>query len=150
MRFFQSFKYIVLFIYINQALASELTVYRWVDKNNVVHFSQHQPIGDEYTQFLVSNESRMISRADQVIYKTPSDDQKTSTQQSEQALVPTINISEKCRESEENVSMLLAFDKVQYTDEKGNKKVLTKQEKQQQLAINQKRTEVYCAPTITE
>ena len=58
---------IVFIFHINQALGSELTVYRWVDKNNVVHFSQHQPIGDEYTQFLVSNESKIISRADQVI-----------------------------------------------------------------------------------
>jgi hypothetical protein len=41
--------------------------------------------------------------------------------------------------------MLMAFDKVQYTDEEGSKQILTKTEKQQQLAINQKRTEVYCA-----
>ncbi|MEH6382953.1 MAG: hypothetical protein V7780_00010 [Colwellia sp.] len=45
-----------LLIYVNYCSASELVVYRWLDKNNVVHFSQHQPINDEYTQFLISNQ----------------------------------------------------------------------------------------------
>ena len=49
-----------LFFYSGHCLASELMVYRWVDKNNIVHFSQHQPVGDEYTEFLVSNQSKMI------------------------------------------------------------------------------------------
>ena len=55
-----------LVFYVGHCSASELMVYRWVDKNNVVHFSQHQPVGDEYTEFLVSNQSKIISRADDV------------------------------------------------------------------------------------
>jgi len=136
--------FLVLIIYSNQALCSELTVYRWVDENNIVHFSQHQPIGDQYTQFLISNQSKIISRADKLEDKIIVDDKKLS-QSSEPTLVATVKTSEKCREAQENVSMLMAFDKVQYTDEDGNKKMLTKVEKKQQLAINQKRTEVYCA-----
>ena len=55
-----------LFFYSGHCFASELMVYRWVDKNNIVHFSQHQPVGDEYTEFFVSNQSKIISRADGV------------------------------------------------------------------------------------
>ena len=29
--------------FVTSAVAQNVTVYRWVDKNNVVHFSQHQP-----------------------------------------------------------------------------------------------------------
>ncbi len=134
-----------LIFFSNQTFSSELTVYRWVDKNNVVHFSQHQPVGDEYTQFLVSNQSKIISRADKVNGDISPED-NTALQKNESVISPTIDTSEKCKEAKENVSMLMAFDKVQYTDENGKKQVLTKQEKQQQLAVNKKRTEVYCAP----
>lgn len=133
-----------LIFYFGFCSASELMVYRWVDENNVVHFSQHQPVGDEYTQFLVSNQSSVISRAD-IIANPVASDENISSQQSQDNLMATINRPEKCLEAQENIAMLMAFDKVQYTDEKGSKQILTKTEKQQQLAINQKRTEVYCA-----
>ena len=133
-----------LIFYFGFCSASELMVYRWVDENNVVHFSQHQPVGDEYTQFLVSNQSSVTSRADIITNPRVSDDDAIS-QQNQDELMATINRPEKCLEAQENIAMLMAFDKVQYTDEKGSKQILTKTEKQQQLAINQKRTEVYCA-----
>jgi hypothetical protein len=138
--------FLALILFSGQALASELTVYRWIDKNSVVHFSQHQPIGDEYTQYLVSNQSKMISRAD--VNKNPQNISSMDiiSQQSTQSVTPTINTLKKCQEAKENVSMLITFNKIQYTDDDGNKQVLTIQEKQQQLAINKKRTEIYCAP----
>jgi hypothetical protein len=124
--------------------ASELTVYRWFDKNNVVHFSQHQPLGDEYTQFLVSNQSKLISRADNIGSSAISDESKSSNK--DEADIPsTINLPDKCKEAKENISMLMAFDKVQYTNEEGITQLLNEQEKQLQLEINKKRTEVYCA-----
>ncbi|MBA6353937.1 DUF4124 domain-containing protein [Colwellia sp. BRX9-1] len=133
-----------LIFYFSFCSASELMVYRWVDENNVVHFSQHQPVGDEYTQFLVSNQSSVTSRADIITNPLVSDDDVIS-QQNQDNLTATINRPEKCLKAQENIAMLMAFDKVQYTDEEGSKQILTKTEKQQQLAINQKRTEVYCA-----
>ena len=133
-----------LFFYLGHCSASELTVYRWVDKNNVVHFSQHQPLGDEYTQFLVSNQSKIISRADDIGSSAISDKSKSSNK--DEAEIPsTINLSEKCKEAKDNISMLMAFDKVQYTNEEGITQLLNEQEKQLQLEINKKRTEVYCA-----
>jgi hypothetical protein len=133
-----------LIFYFGFCSASELMVYRWVDENNVVHFSQHQPVGGEYTQFLVSNQSSVTSRADIITNPLVSDDDVIS-QQNQDNLTATINRPEKCLEAQENIAMLMAFDKVQYTDDKDGKQILTKIEKQQQLAINQKRTEIYCA-----
>jgi hypothetical protein len=137
-----------LVIYVSYCSASELVVYRWLDKNNVVHFSQHQPINDEYTQFLISNQSKVISRAD-VMPLLPAN--KSGLPKSDKENIPsTINTSEKCKGAKENLAMLLAFKKLQYTDENGVKQILNEQEKNQQLAINQKRTEVYCAPIKKE
>jgi hypothetical protein len=138
--------FIILTLYTCHALSSELTVYRWIDKNNVVHFSQYQPIADDYTEFLISNPSKLISRVNQTqifLNKNKSQDKGTP-------ITPTIDVTARCKEARENVSMLTAFDKVQYTDEEGNKQVLTGKEKQQQLEVNKKRTEVYCAPIKEE
>jgi hypothetical protein len=132
--------FIILSLYPYQILSRELTVYRWVDKDNIVHFSQHQPVGDKYTQFFVSDQSKVISRADTVI----SEDVKPPSQKSQKSVAPMINIIEQYKQAKDNISMLMAFDKVQYIDDKNTKKVLTKEEKQQQLAINKKRTELYC------
>jgi len=128
-----------LFICFGYCSASELMVYRWVDKNNVVHFSQHQPIGDEYTEFLVSNQSKIISRADDA--PSPSISDKSIYSEKNKS-----SMSKQCEEAKGNVSMLMAFDKVHYIDDKGIKQILNKQEKQKQLDINKKRTEFYCAP----
>ena len=64
---------LALFFYFGHCSASELMIYRWVDKNNIVHFSQHQPVGDDYTEFLVSNQSKIISRADDATTPSMSD-----------------------------------------------------------------------------
>jgi hypothetical protein len=138
--------FIIVTLYTCQALSSELTVYRWVDKNNVVHFSQYQPAGDDFTEFIISNHSKIISRANQS--QLSFDEIKPL--ETDIPTPSTIDITEKCKEARENVNMLTAFDKVQYTDEEGNKQVLTGKEKQQQLEINEKRTEVYCAPIKDE
>ncbi len=135
--------FIIVTLYTFQALSSELTVYRWVDKDNVVHFSQYQPAGDDYTEFIISNQSKIISRADHTQVKSDKDIPKDPDLDPP----PSIDATKKCKEARENVSLLTAFDKVQYTDEDGVKQILTGKEKQQQLEISQKRTEVYCAPT---
>jgi hypothetical protein len=127
-----------LVFYFGHCSASELMVYRWVDKNNIVHFSQHQPVGDEYTEFLVSNQSKIISRADDAPISSMSNKSIYSEKNK-------MSMSKQCKEAKDNVSMLMAFDKVHYIDDKGIKQMLNKQEKQNQLNINKKRTEFYCA-----
>jgi len=135
-----------LFFYVGYCTASELTVYRWVDKNDVVHFSQHQPIDDEYTEFLVSNKSKIQSRADTIVSPTSSD-KEVSSEQNDTDIPSSIDTSKKCKEAKENLAMLKAFENVQYTDENGKNQILNKKEKKLQLEINQKRAEAYCTGT---
>ena len=132
-----------LFFYSGHCLATELMVYRWVDKNNIVHFSQHQPVGDEYTEFLVSNQSKIISRTDDVS-DVPIPDKDISSEKNK------MDMSKQCKEAKDNISMLMAFDKVQFIDDKGTKQILTKQDKKLQLDLNKKRTEIYCTSKVSD
>ena len=49
--------------------AKETVIYRWLDSNNVVHYSQHQPKSGEYTQLTTvssfqTNEKKPIKSND--------------------------------------------------------------------------------------
>jgi hypothetical protein len=46
--------------------------------------------------------------------------------------------------------MLMAFDKVQFIDDKGTKQILTDQDKELQLELNKKRTEIYCTSKVSD
>lgn len=124
----------------NGITAEKLTVYRWVDENNVVHFSQHQPAHDNYTEIdMVNNKNASapveIAKPDQVAPSEKPDIANVS---------PNNPDNDKCNAAKQNVATLEDFDKIQYKDENGNLKVLSAKEKQQQLAINTTQVEVYC------
>jgi hypothetical protein len=129
-------KYLVGFILLSHfgyALADNVIVYRWVDSNNVVHFSQYQPKHDDYTELTMSN---VIKAKEEKTTNPPEKPIEVPTN-----IVPT---ADKCEEAKANVSTLKGFDKIQYTNSKGQLQVLSEQEKIQQLAINEKQVEVYC------
>lgn len=124
----------------NGITAEKLTVYRWVDENNVVHFSQHQPAHDNYTEIdMVNNKNASapveIAKPDQVAPIEKSDIAN---------ILPNNPDNDKCNAAKQNLATLEEFDKIQYKDENGNLKVLSAKEKQQQLAINTTQVEVYC------
>ncbi|GLX80054.1 hypothetical protein tinsulaeT_33940 [Thalassotalea insulae] len=117
------------------SFADNFTVYRWVDKNNVVHFSQNQPSHDNYTELTLSNLEKKPEK-DTVAEKTQ--DQQQTTQEDQ------TDLNNKCQEAKTNLNTLKGFDNIQYTDSNGAAKVLSEVEKSQQIAINEKYVEVYC------
>jgi hypothetical protein len=129
---------LMILVYCNVLAAEELTVYRWIDKNNVVHFSQNQPSHDDYIEISMANNKKSSAIIDE----------KTSTEKPQPIdIVPsdTNDNNDKCVTARENIEILQNFDKIQYKDVKGNVKVLGAVEKEQQLAMNTKQAEVYCA-----
>lgn len=126
---------------INSLAAEKLTVYRWIDKNNVVHFSQHQPEHENFTEMSMTNNTKAPALTD-------NSDKKDSTAANKIGLsekfIDEVS-SDKCKAAKQNLITLQDFDKIQYKNEKGDIKVLSDIEKKQQLAMNTKQVEVYCA-----
>ena len=117
--------------------AKDITVYRWVDKNNVVHFSQNQPVSDNYIE---------LKMADTANISAKESDKKLTTKEVEKTEIEfPLLTNEKCKSAKKNVSTLLEFDKIQSTDADGKIKMLSTKEKAQQLAMFRKQAEVYCA-----
>jgi phosphate starvation-inducible protein PhoH len=112
--------------------ASNVTIYRWVDSNNVVHFSQQQPEHDDYTELSMSAPKRNTTS------------EKTEPVAKTETALAVEGSKDKCEEAKANVQTLKTYDKIQYKDTDGKVKVLDATQKQQQIEINEKQVEVYC------
>jgi len=117
-----------------------VTVYRWVDKNNVVHFSQHQPAHNEYTELSVVTKT---SKTNQGSEEETNNDETASFEVADASNDENAN-NAQCNEARENVRILETFEKVQFTGTDGEVRMLSAKEKEQQLAVSKKQVEVYC------
>ena len=117
--------------------AADVTVYRWVDENNVVHFSQHQPTHENYTELTMTEAYKPTEEVNQ------SSDQANSSFSSSLDEVDPI-AQKKCNDAKANVRTLTDFENIQYTETNGETRTLSAKEKQQQLEISKKEVEVYC------
>ncbi len=136
---------LMLLTCIDVTASAKLTVYRWVDENNIVHFSQNQPTHGNYVATSVVNgKSRSITgstirgREKSLDNPVPKNQSQANTKQQSAADVSM------CKTARDNVKTLQNFDRIQYKDTNDNMKILTLSEKTQQLAMNKKQAEVYC------
>jgi hypothetical protein len=136
----------LLITIVKDTSAESVTIYRWVDKNDVVHFSQYQPEDGNFTEMNVANADPVESTLSSI--PSPINEENTiksidippSTEESFES-----EMNDKCQEAQTNVTTLKSFDNVQILDNDGKKSILTLQQKQQQLKMNLKRVDVYCS-----
>jgi len=139
-------KYVLgLLVFSSFCFGQNVVVYRWVDENNVVHFSQQQPAHDNYTTITMSSRSKPTTKSPQPTEPeepspTPSFNDENDTPSS----VVSMTIEQRCEDAQNNIKTLSAFDQVQYTDSQGQVHILSKEEKRQQLLLSQKQVEIYC------
>jgi hypothetical protein len=123
-----------VFIVSFTAIAESITVYRWVDKNDVVHFSQNQPENDNFVELTLAHNSAPAKNGQPTELSLKGNADETQL----------VNLQQQCETATANLRTLKAFDKIQYTDEKGTTKVLSDLEKTEQLLLNEKQMELYC------
>jgi len=125
--------------------AENVTIYRWVDKDDIVHFSQHQPEKGHFVEMNVANAApdRTTLAIEPVPIDTISINNSDELPSTDELFIS--EMGDKCQEAQTNVTTLKTFDNIQTTDTDGNKSILTLQQKQQQLEMNLKRVEVYCS-----
>lgn len=127
------------------SIAKDIAIYRWVDENNVVHFSQHQPQDDKFSQ-LTTFASYKAKR--QAKSNTLSTFEKKILQHEEEqaeALDKNKVIAEKnCKAAKLNIKTLNSFSVVSVLDSDGKNKILTNKEKESQIALSNKHVDLYC------
>ncbi|WP_286266505.1 DUF4124 domain-containing protein [Thalassotalea atypica] len=118
--------------------AQEKAVYRWVDNNNIVHFSHEHPADKDYAEVKV-----------QVSYQPPvsnPNDTNTSTEQEidSKSQLNADAMKQNCETSKTNLSVLDSFARIVIKNEKGEDQLLTDEEKKAQIELNKKQVELYC------
>ena len=134
-------------IFSTNVMAKEIAIYRWVDDNNVVHFSQHQPKNNNYSQLTTFSSYKARKKALPEEDEHSSVDEQLTQYEKEQAEVFAKNkdIAEKnCKAALLNEKMLNSFDEIKITDAEGRNKTLSNKEKNAQLALSKKHIDIYC------
>lgn len=134
-------------IFSTNVIAKEIAIYRWVDENNVVHFSQHLPEGTNYTELTTFSSFKAKREALPEQANSPSVDEQLSKFEEERAAVAAKNkeIADKnCKAAKINVNTLNSFDEVLFTDADGKDRAMTSKEKKEKLALSKKHIDLYC------
>jgi hypothetical protein len=119
------------------SFAQEIIIYRWVDGNNVVHFSQNQPKHDDYTE--ISMQQLTHNKPSTNAAQTPA----TITNE-EDAKKISEKSSERCAIAKNNLATLEKFDLIQYKTATGDMKILSAKEKKDQLELNKQQVDLFC------
>ena len=134
-------------IFSTNVIAKEIAIYRWVDENNVVHFSQHQPEGTNYTELTTFSSFKAKEEALSEQDNSPLVDEQISKFEAEQAAVVAKNkeiANKNCKAAQYNVKTLDSFDEVMFTDADGKERAMTTKEKKEKLALSKKHIELFC------
>ena len=134
-------------VFSTNVIAKEIAIYRWVDENNVVHFSQHQPQNSNYSQLTTISSYRAKEKELPKKMKKPSVSDQLAKYEQEKAEILAKNeeIAEKnCKAARLNEKTLNSFDSVMFTDPDGKNRALTDKEKNAQLALSKEHIEMYC------
>lgn len=137
---------------VNCVNAKEIAIYRWVDKNNVVHFSQNLPKNDNYKEFSTISSYKALSKAERkIIAEQDKVDKKVEVQEKQIDEVTAKNkaiYKKNCKAARLNIKMLNSLDDIHVNEEKDDGTIgsrpLTSAEKEEKLVLSKKHQGLYC------
>ncbi|MEY8213211.1 MAG: DUF4124 domain-containing protein [Colwellia sp.] len=137
---------------VNCVNAKEIAIYRWLDKNNIVHFSQNLPKNDEYKELSTIASYKALSKAERkIIAEQDKVEQKVADQEKQQDDVIAKNkatFERNCKAARLNIKMLNSLDEIHINEENSDGTIgsrqLTSAEKAEKLTLSKKHKDLYC------
>ena len=127
------------------ASAKSISVYKWIDENNVVHFSHHHPINDNYTEVKVEVAYQANSTIEEEYPEEEQEQEEIPTpEQLKLAKANEALIKMNCEAAKVNVKILNSLDKILFTDPSGESRIIGPEERAEQLVQTEKHLEIYC------
>ena len=114
--------------------------YKWTDKQGVVQYTERPPKNIAYEQITVNasggKEVTTVS-ADEAVQKT--------AETTEDALDDVVKANQRnCKIAKQNMDVLVKVARIRVSDEKGENRFLTPDEKQDRINETQKQIDIYC------
>ena len=115
-----------------QVYASKSAViYRWLDENNVAHFSQSPPPEADISSVIVEVAYRPAAKTESKNEPIPNDLTKAEK-------------DKNCLSAKNNLRLLSEYTNISFKDSMGKKRLLTEKEKAEHLSTNQEIVDVHC------
>jgi len=125
-------------------MAQETVVYRWVDENNVVHFSHKYPTDKEYAEIKV--QTSYAPSQEQVVKQVTAENEATEDldKSSDLSQYSQEEIDNRCNSAKTNLKVLNSFDRVLVKNDQGEEQALSEEEKAKQVELSKKYIDIYC------
>ena len=101
--------------------AKEIAIYRWVDADNVVHFSQNLPKTNNYTQLSTVSSFKALSKEERQKNTSQENSEQLTDDIEQKKLTDTAEnkatFEKNCKAAQLNIKMLNSYDEVLITEE---------------------------------
>ncbi|KGJ89198.1 DUF4124 domain-containing protein [Colwellia psychrerythraea] len=137
----------------NSANAKDIAIYRWIDKDNIVHFSQNLPQGFDYTELSTVSSFKALSKAErQALADEDKATQAVAEMEKQQDDITAKNkatFEKNCKAARLNIKMLNSLDDIHINEEQSDGSIgsrpLTAAEKEDKLTLSKKHEGLYCS-----
>jgi len=137
----------------NTVSAKNIAIYRWVDKDKVVHFSQNLPQDHEYTELSTVSSFKALSKSErQALADVDKAEQAVAEIEKQQNEITAKNkatFAKNCKAARLNIKMLNTLDDIHINEEQSDGSIgsrpLTAAEKQEKLALSKRHEGLYCS-----
>jgi len=132
-----------LVLFCSNVIAKDTIVYRWVDNNKVVHYSHEHPADKDYSE--VNIQVAYSAPIIEPVSSTENDEDNTNNNQQPASQLSPEEITKNCESAQVNLKVLNSFERITVEDENGEARLLSDEEKQEQIELSNKHIDVYCA-----
>jgi len=138
--------FLITIIFSISTIANDITVYRWLDDNNVMHFSQHQPQEGKFSQLttIASYKAKQQSLTNKTTYSVDNKEEEAQKVQTDTMAKNKEIFANNCKAAQFNIKMLNSLNQILITDANGNNHTLTDEEKKDKLESSQKQVKTFC------
>lgn len=133
---------VLLLVISSSVSANKIKVYKWVDKNGVVTFSEYRPPETEYIELEIEGDRVIGGQSENLDY----DLSGLQRENEDEGVVDELNqkATEYCEKAKHNLSVIDSFNNVRVLDENGQPKVLSQDEISQQRRLANRQIELFC------
>lgn len=129
-------------------VAGASTIYKWVDKNGVTHYSEQPPAEETQTQILNTKEIEPKRIGFDSPKPLTKQEEGVSEEQKNADLIRKQNADQAdaiCEQAKQNLEVLSNFNRVTKTDPTTNETVvMSDEDRETALADSKKRVELFC------
>jgi hypothetical protein len=133
-------------------------IYRWVDESGTINYTQHKPIGVDFTQLTTAGRPVHVSRRSADAKAGVEDPAKDKLSKAEQALLDDRKARQEerqaeiarirdanCSKSRRMLTRLTATERIRIRENNGDERVMTEDERQQRISNTQQNIVDNCA-----